>query len=179
MLEENLRLNGIQNRVKICPQALSEKEGELNLYVPKQDHGFDETSCSLNADFRSEHSQVIAVPVITLDSYLKDGAVQHVDLVKIDVETHEPQVLRGAVEMLKTHRPYIFVEVLFCADTAALDAIAQEHKYIPISMTYDRLEICKRVEHRAGHINYFFCPEEKLQSLKALALRIGYPTVEI
>ena len=174
LLDANLRLNGFETRVRICRQALSEKDGELNLYVPKQDHGLDETSCSLNSDFRAEHSEVIPVPVVTLDGYCRENKIEKIDLLKIDVETHEPQVLRGATEVLDKHRPMIFLEVLVCADVAALNALADRHKYIPIVMTDDRLEICSKVEYHPGHFNQLFCPPEKLAALEQIASRIGY-----
>ncbi len=34
-----------------------------------------------------------------------------VDLIKIDVEGHEPFVLRGAIETIKKYRPVIFIEL--------------------------------------------------------------------
>jgi FkbM family methyltransferase len=48
----------------------------------------------------------VAVPTLTLDS-LK---LPRVDFLKVDVEGHEINVLRGADELIKAHKPYIFLE---------------------------------------------------------------------
>lgn len=41
------------------------------------------------------------VPTITLDAYCNEHAIEHIDVLKIDVEGHEPSVLRGASGLLK------------------------------------------------------------------------------
>jgi FkbM family methyltransferase len=180
LLERNLSLNSFESRVKIRPEALSEKPGQLDLYVPLEDKaGYDETSCSLNSSFRPEHSQVLPVPVITLDDYVAEQKIDRIDLLKIDVETHEPQVLRGAAKVLDQHRPMIFIEVLDVADTSALTEIANQHNYVPIVLARDHLEVCPVVAYRKGHYNQVFCPSEKLADLKALARRLGYLMLDI
>jgi FkbM family methyltransferase len=178
LLDNNLQLNGMQSRVKTRPEAVSEQAGQMNLYVPKEDRaGYDETSCSLNADFRPEHSQVIPVPVTTLDLYCKEQKIDRLDLLKVDVESFEPQVLRGAAEVIARDRPPIFLEVLVVADVAALNAFVNEYKYAPLLLTHDHLEILPRVAYCAGHMNQLFWPVERLGALKQLAGRLGYPVV--
>ncbi len=175
LLERNLALNHFEKRVQIRAEAVSEKPGELNLYVPLQDkQGYDETSCSLNAGFRPQHSKVLPVPVITLDDYCAGQKIAHVDLLKIDVETHEPQVLRGAANILESRRPIVFLEVLGVADTSALTEIVTRHKYASIVLGPDHLEVCPTVMHRAGSYNQVFCPIEKLPALKKTASRLRY-----
>lgn len=52
------------------------------------------------------------VALTTLDDYLSSRKVARVDLIKIDTETTEPDVLEGALELLRSWRPAIFCEVL-------------------------------------------------------------------
>lgn len=44
---------------------------------------------------------------------------ENVTLIKIDVEGHELEVLKGSVKTLKRHKPWLFVEII--GDTTAVD----------------------------------------------------------
>lgn len=60
-------------------------------------------------------TQRVAVDVTTLDAFVRDGGLECVDLVKIDVEGGERDVLMGARTLLcAKRRPVILIE---CADT--------------------------------------------------------------
>lgn len=48
---------------------------------------------------------------VTLDGFLADRQVEHVDFIKIDVDGNEPAVLAGALETLQRHRPKILMEM--------------------------------------------------------------------
>ena len=56
----------------------------------------------------------------TLDDIIKEDVL----LLKIDTEGYEAQVLRGATETLKKHRPVIYIEL--CSDymESSLEAVA-------------------------------------------------------
>jgi len=56
----------------------------------------------------------IALPnchMVSLDSFVKQHRISKVDLVKIDVEGFEANVLEGMSDILKYHRPILYVEV--------------------------------------------------------------------
>ena len=46
----------------------------------------------------------------TLDSLVEDGIIGNVGFIKIDVEGHEPQTVRGARKLIERHRPPIVYE---------------------------------------------------------------------
>lgn len=67
--------------------------------------------------FQAEHQPIrdghrVNVQTTTLDDYFVKQNLQHVDLLKIDVERHEPAVLQGMRNLLAKSRPILFVEVL-------------------------------------------------------------------
>jgi FkbM family methyltransferase len=71
--------------------GLSDSPGILTLSVPPETHH--------NANATMVHVegwQPVAVPVFTLDDCLKKYAIDRVDMLKMDVEGHEPRVLAGA-----------------------------------------------------------------------------------
>jgi FkbM family methyltransferase len=172
-MEANLRLNGVLERVRICRKALSNESGVAKLFVPAKAHTLLETSCSLNADFRAEHSQVLEVPVITLDEYVRQEHVQRVDLIKLDVESQEHRVLEGAQETLRTLRPITFLEVLKAANHAALEAVRQRLEYRSIQMKPNQLAVMGSVEFNEQAKNQILCPAEKVDEVARKARELG------
>ncbi|MEZ4685399.1 MAG: FkbM family methyltransferase [Bacteroidia bacterium] len=110
-LQKQNQLNGFDIQ---CRQlALSNQQGELPFYNYGDD-AFDTnntTAGSLNPDWRSENQQQIMVPVTRLADFLDQENIAKVDLIKIDVETLEPEVLEGYGELLKIHRPNMLIEI--------------------------------------------------------------------
>jgi len=62
------------------------------------------------------------VNTIKLDTYVKNNNISHIDLIKIDVELHEPEVIEGMYNILKDFRPFLLIEVL-------LPDVAEKHKH--------------------------------------------------
>jgi len=91
---------------EVSRDALGRESGEATFYISD----VSDSSNSLNPAFRTS-TRTLDVTVTTLDEYVeKHGFVPAV--VKIDVETGEPDVLAGAHETMRTHRPWLLVEVL-------------------------------------------------------------------
>ena len=95
--------------VQVEELALGRVAGSATFYLSRR----SDASNSLNPEFREARAS-LTVPVETLDGYCaRTGRVP--DLIKIDTESTEADVLAGATEMLRTQRPWLFIEVL---DTA-------------------------------------------------------------
>ena len=63
--------------------------------IPRYDHGEDNLyEASLNGDASSSRARSVTVPLVTLDEVLAD-VLDGVALVKVDVEGHEAEVVRG------------------------------------------------------------------------------------
>ena len=86
--------------------ALSDESGEADLFLSP----VSDASHSLNPNFRNSGVS-IKVQLLTLDQFCEDNQV-FPDLIKIDTETTEIFVIRGAGELFKTHRPLVICEVL-------------------------------------------------------------------
>lgn len=100
-LERNLLLNKIQN-VKIIPIACSDKKGNLNFYLNKDNSG--------GHSLVKKTDKKIVVKSETLDSIVKDKKIKDIKLIKIDVEGAESLVLKGAKKTLKKFHPKIIFE---------------------------------------------------------------------
>lgn len=86
--------------------ALSDHVGSAPMYVSAK----GDASNSLVKGFR-EASETVTVDVLTLDAYLERTGVMP-SVLKIDVEQHEPAVIRGAARALERYTPIIVIEML-------------------------------------------------------------------
>jgi FkbM family methyltransferase len=102
-----LRRTSAQN-VSIHEIALSDHEGDADLYIPQSDDGLVHGLASLEQSHAPNTKNVVAahVPLARLDGVLKDD----VAFVKVDVEGHELSVLKGATGLIDRCQPVFLVE---------------------------------------------------------------------
>jgi FkbM family methyltransferase len=112
-LDSNIALNGLQDRVTVIGEALSDRPGTACLAIPR-----DDSQASLSGPAHGD--RCVEVPVTTGDQILTDLPV---DLIKIDVEGHEPAVLRGMAGVIGSRRPRIIAE---CLDQVALERMMRQ-----------------------------------------------------
>ena len=104
VLEENLRLNSIQN-VIMRREAVSDFSGNISFEFPR-----DEVSLIAGPLLESDNLGVFQVPAISLDDFVRQTG-QPIQFIKMDVEGAETAVLRGAVQTLKAFHPLMVVEL--------------------------------------------------------------------
>jgi FkbM family methyltransferase len=112
-LQRNIALNGLQNRVNVIAKALSHTAGTLPMWVEDPNGITDVASLNLSAENFGPHSRnrfKVDVDVIRLDELVAQGVVPPFQLVKLDVEGHEPEVLEGFGDYLDSHSPVIMFE---------------------------------------------------------------------
>jgi FkbM family methyltransferase len=107
VISKNVEINALKHRVTVHPYGLSEKEASLKLFhCAKTDQGVNYGGFSMHPE--SVHSTEFSlVEVKPLDAVYSGVP----SVVKIDVEGHEMDVLRGAEKMIRTARPSLFVEI--------------------------------------------------------------------
>lgn len=116
-----LRAYGASN-IKVHDAALSSENGTGELNIPTENdvelHGL----ASLSNKFPSQN--IIQVNLEKLDKY----NFNNVSFIKIDVEGHELDVIKGAKFTIKMNRPIILVE------------IEQRHLSFPMSQVFDEIK---------------------------------------
>lgn len=106
ILEKNIIYNKLSNKIEVVPKAVSEESGTASFY-----HCEDNAYSSLKDTQRKKVTNVVTVPVTTVDDFVSQKNLTKVDLIKIDVEGFETEVIKGAVNTLKTLKPDLFVEI--------------------------------------------------------------------
>ncbi len=109
-IPENLKLlekNTSDLNVKIYPLGLSEKKGKSGYDINKENMGM----CKLIKGDKIE--------VNKLDAIIK----KKVHLLKVDAETFEIRILKGAINLITKHKPHIFIEGQTRTHRDAFDSI--------------------------------------------------------
>ena len=147
-------LNGLRYGVEEL--ALGAQPGEASFFLSS----VTDSSNSLRSGFRPS-SRTITVLVSTLDDYCQETSVRP-SLLKIDTESTEPDVLRGATHLLTEERPWIICEVLAGRSEAELMRVLEPFGYQWYQITEEqpfrlRHEIVGDPTYR--FMNWLFVPE--------------------
>ena len=99
----------LAGRVSVHEVALSDQAGSVSFHIPLSQDREIHSRGSIEECHAVDFARMRDVEVARrrLDDFVFDD----VALIKIDVEGHEPAVLRGGVETLRRHRPSVIVEV--------------------------------------------------------------------
>lgn len=92
------------DNMTLVNEALSSKAGTLTLRRPVAGSGL----ASFHTD--GDDLESIEVPVIRLDDYVAENALEPVGFIKCDVEGHELDVFRGGESMLRRDMPTLLFE---------------------------------------------------------------------
>jgi len=102
-LARNVALNRLGARVRLHAEALSDHAGTANLY------GSDDMSSLNEGVHTGRQADPTEVSLARLDDVL-GGDGPPISLVKVDVQGHELEVLRGAQALVSRHRPALILE---------------------------------------------------------------------
>lgn len=101
LLEQNVRINGLDEIVEVRQCALSDAEGTASMNVfPAGSDVYN----SLGVDYSLGHERpvgVIEVPTTSLENCLRGETFPNGCFIKIDVEGFEYQVIKGGAESLR------------------------------------------------------------------------------
>ena len=165
-----LVLNNHLNKFDIAciDKAASDRNGTAIIYETGEDHI---AAASLNAEIRKYGNldKETEIEAITLDSFIQANNVGKVDLIKIDVESHEPNVLEGYKQYLALHRPDFLIEVLSedVADKLQRLFDGLQYHYFNIDDKNGNIRKTNTIE-KSDYFNYLVCTEESAKQLKLI-----------
>lgn len=108
-LRTNVRRNGFGDRVRTLRCGLGVERGRRRFYRSSYDE-LGSFRAENAAAWEARVSDVVDVPVRTLDGLVSAGGVPPPDHLKVDVEGLGYEVLCGARETLRDHRPVVYFE---------------------------------------------------------------------
>jgi hypothetical protein len=99
-----------------------------------------------------------AIQVERLDTFVERMGIDRIDLMKMDVETHEPEVLAGMGRYLEEFAPAMLIEILTDEVGEAVENLVKNIGYLYFNID-DRGGRLKKVEHirKSDHWNYLLC----------------------
>jgi FkbM family methyltransferase len=108
VLHKHVEMNGLESRVTVVPLAAGSHPGQAPLYDSEAGSGLSRLGAP-HADL-GVPVEPMQVPLTTIDHYCRETGIVP-DWILIDVEGYEYEVLLGAAETLRRHRPRVLVEL--------------------------------------------------------------------
>jgi FkbM family methyltransferase len=112
----NIARNGRSN-ITVEPVALSDKDGRAHMAVHAKAHGCDYIDLEHGSGTTTQGTAVFTatealdVPIITGATYAADSPYGMPDVIKVDIEGHEPEFLDGAWSIVAARKPTLMLEV--------------------------------------------------------------------
>lgn len=165
-LEFARNLNGMNI---LCEKsALSNSTGSAIIFDPLTEHTYSVTVNKNLAD-RNIEVREVQIKTIRLDEYWENtGKGRKIDLMKIDVETHEKEVLEGMGKLVELHKPAILIELLNDEVALGVEKILAPHGYLFFNIDEKSRPQAVAQLGRSSFRNFFVCQPELAAKLQLL-----------
>lgn len=164
-LNDNIALNNYD--INTYCKAISNNDGRAIIYDTPTEHVY---SVTVNKNLRSEKSKVIETQIdtTTLNSFIERNRINKIDLMKIDVETHEPEILEGFSKYLNIFKPTMLIEILDDKEACRINSLLEKTGYLFFNIN-EKTGIY-RVDKitKSDHFNFLLCSPDVAKSLKLI-----------
>jgi FkbM family methyltransferase len=135
----NKRLKLIFPEANFRNIALSNAKSKTQFKIPKINHTQFLTRGTLNTNFVETNESgfdLLTVQTNTLDNFCIEENIKRIDVIKIDVEGHEYEVIKGALKSIEKYKPILIIEIEQRHHTEDISLIINEIKNINYSCFY-------------------------------------------
>lgn len=164
-LKDNISLNGYD--IDCIEAAVSDRDGSALIYDTPSEHVY---SVTVNRNTNNSGVAVIptAVRTMKLSSFIEDMRLGRVDLIKIDVETHEPEVLRGLEGYLDQFKPTLLIEILNDEVAEQVERIVEGKGYRYFNIDEEGgIRAVDRIT-KSDYYNFLLCDGETAAALRLI-----------
>jgi len=166
-LRQNAELN--QLKLEIHQVGLSDYDGKADVYLPEEKDFVYSVTINENTVADTRTSRKIEISVHRLDTMIANGIVPVPDLIKIDVERHEYQVLRGMGDILASALPDFIVEVLDDEQAQKVNSVFEGLGYLYFNIDDGKKSIRQTAKiEKSDYWNYLVCRPETAKALKLI-----------
>jgi len=157
-LEYNAGINHFQIHTN-C-KAISNYTGEGVIYTDGSDFAYSVT-VNKNLWVNDKEPVKLNIKTITLKEYIEQNNITNIDLMKIDVETHEPEVMEGFSPYFDQFNPILLIEILNDEVALKLNNYFDINKYNFYNID-EKAGIRKTTSlMKSDFYNYLIVPKEK------------------
>ena len=159
----NIQLNNFS--IESLLMAVSDHSGEALFYDTTEEHNYGATLQKISHDLLS----TTKVGIITIDDLIKEKNLVGIDLVKIDVEYHEPEVLKG-FSLINKYQPSILIEILSDDIGERVQAEIENYGGAYLYFDIDEQNGLRKVENirKSSGMNYLLCTESIAKEMQLI-----------
>jgi FkbM family methyltransferase len=164
-LKENISLNNYD--ITAIEKAVSNADGTAVIHDTVSEHTY---SVTVNAKREPGDQRVIEtkIPIVTLNTFIRQNNIGKIDLMKIDVETHEPEVLEGFSDFFFKFRPTVLIEILTPEVGARINDIMKGSGYLYFYLDEQGGARLVNEITISEYYNYLLCPPEAAKKIGLL-----------
>ena len=165
-LQENIALNNYN--IQSYPLAISNSNGKAFVYdKPELENIYSVTVNGYMNEVDIVGREKTEIDIITLDSFIEENHITSIDLMKIDVETHEGEVMEGFMKHLPAFKPTFLIEILRDNVGEKVEKCLEglDYLFFNIDESGDIIKV-EKITRRGNNYNYLLCLPEVARLLE-------------
>ena len=160
-LAENAKINKFN--IKCINKAVSNYDGVGVIYDSKVGNIY---SVTVNKNlYPTNILYPVTIQTIKLDTFMIEEQLEKIDLIKIDVETHEIEVLEGFQEQIKKFQPTLLIEILTEEVANGVEKILEKYNYLYFNICENvSIKLVTKIK-ASNSFNYLICKDSVAREL--------------
>ncbi|MCE2743505.1 MAG: FkbM family methyltransferase [Fluviicola sp.] len=161
--KRNMKLNNL--KYELYDFALSDVESTVDVYSESKNNSY--TIAIDNNNLKGEVKDYFKLEMKTkrLDSFIEENKIDRIDLMKIDVERHEPMVLEGMGKYLEIMKPDILIEIQTTEIADKIQELVKNVDYLFFNINdLGDVRQTEKIE-QSDYLNYLLCSKESAKLL--------------